>query len=387
VRAWYDQNKRLELRVADLVNHGGGFHRAFQECDIVLHMASPFWSKERVDNSKPFELEDGLIKPAVEGTINVLRAALKQKVRRVVMTSSCAAVVPQAPREPGEERVYHGPEHWQEDSTLENGGAYRRSKSEAERAAWAFVEGTDLELVAINPAFVLGPAVHARASGVSIQFMKRLLEGAFVGKPSPRKSYGVVDVRDVAEAHIRAMDHPDAAGERFIMSSHHSYSRKELRDILVAAIDGGDKAEGYDPGAIPVARLPRWLLHELPRAEHGLPQHYRGILFHQFGSNLRRSFPHYDTFKLGGKPKAGMGGLHELEEHERTFYNRARAEAILGLRLRPIGESLLEMASSLNKMDVAGDASEYGRRTDDLELLKSKGLRMAFIDMNTNAEL
>lgn len=194
---------RLEFAVADL-SADAGWTAASTGVDYVLHVASPF-PPAGVTN------EDDIIVPARDGTLRVLRAARDAGVRRVVVTSSFAAVGYGA-----EPRDLYTEDDWT-DPADEN-TAYIRSKAIAERAAWDLAEtwrGTP-ELVVVNPVGVFGPALGTNLS-VSLGFVKSMLDG---GMPVvPRQIFGVVDVRDVADLHIRAMLHPDAAGERFLAVS------------------------------------------------------------------------------------------------------------------------------------------------------------------------
>lgn len=214
----------------------GSFDTALQGCDFVHHMASPFFFAAPDGNGM-----DGFVKPALEGTKNVLTAAKSAgTVRRVVLTSSCAAITWQNPKShpEGEAHVWTE-DDWQEDSSLEN-GPYRYSKRLAERAAWDFVkDGDTFDLVAINPAFVIGPVLNARADAQSIITMKSVLDGSM--KKVGAISLGVIDVRDVAQAHVNAMFVPLIQGTgalnkhgeaRFILSSSRSYSMLELVQML-----------------------------------------------------------------------------------------------------------------------------------------------------------
>jgi len=191
----------LSVLVADLVSDEG-WERAAQGCDYVLHVASPFPPKQPKD-------PDELIVPAREGTLRVLRASLDAGVRRVVVTSSVAAVrggVDSASAPLTEADWTDG-----EDPRLE---PYTRSKTIAERAAWDVVgqRGERERLAVVNPGAILGPVLGAERS-FSLQMVQRLLDGL---PGTPRIGYSVVDVRDVADLQIRAMTAPAAGGERFI---------------------------------------------------------------------------------------------------------------------------------------------------------------------------
>ncbi|KAL6060484.1 Tetraketide alpha-pyrone reductase [Balamuthia mandrillaris] len=216
----------LELFEADLLTEGS-FAKCFEGCKYVMHTASPF----------QLQVEDpqrDLVDPALKGTLNVLRCVKQAKtVRRVVLTSSCAAVASQAL--PPEGKVWTE-DDWNTDSTLEN-APYRLSKSLAERAAWDFVakeqddvpEEERFDLVVMNPSFVLGPPHSARVDSVSVASIKGFLDGSVT--ETPNSCFGAVDVRDVAKAHILGMEKPEASG-RFILSSPQGISQLELAKML-----------------------------------------------------------------------------------------------------------------------------------------------------------
>jgi nucleoside-diphosphate-sugar epimerase len=201
-RAGVEAGDRLAFVVADLLSDDG-WRAAVDGVEHVLHVASPFPA------GTP-EHEDDLIVPARDGTLRVLRAARDAGVRRVVVTSSSAAIGHD--REPGD-HVFTEADWTDPDADV---GAYIKSKTIAERAAWDFAdrEGDGLELAAIQPGAIFGPVLGSDLSA-SIGLVAGLLSGAMAGG-MPRLSFSVVDVRDVADLHLRAMDSADAAGERFI---------------------------------------------------------------------------------------------------------------------------------------------------------------------------
>ncbi|MCW2989751.1 MAG: nucleoside-diphosphate-sugar epimerase [Solirubrobacterales bacterium] len=214
----------LEVVTADL-SADDGWAEAVAGCAYVLHVASPF------PLAQP-KHEDELIVPAREGALRVLRAARDAGVQRVVLTSSFAAV-----------GYGHGHPDTVYDETswtdVDGGGvsAYAKSKTLAERAAWDFVEreGGPLELATVLPVAVLGPLPGPDLS-TSIELVKRLIDGSMPG--APKVAYGLVDVRDVADLHVRAMTAPEAAGERFLaiadefrwISEMGEWLREELPD-------------------------------------------------------------------------------------------------------------------------------------------------------------
>ncbi|MET0559749.1 MAG: aldehyde reductase [Solirubrobacterales bacterium] len=196
-----EAGERLTVHVADLLADEG-WAGAVAGCDYVLHVASPFPPAQPQD-------PDELIVPARDGTLRVLRAALNAGVERVVLTSSVAAVrggVSEAAAPLDESSWTNG-----DDERLE---PYTRSKAIAERAAWDLVEkrGERQRLAVVNPGAILGP-VLGEESSTSLQMVGRLLQGT---PGIPRIGFSVVDVRDVADLHLRAMTAPAAGGERFI---------------------------------------------------------------------------------------------------------------------------------------------------------------------------
>ena len=228
---------RLSFFAADLVSDAG-WREAVTGCDFVMHVASP------IPGSAP-KHEDELIIPAREGTLRVLRAARDANVKRVVLTSSCGAVYYGHPpqKAPFDETSW----------TIVNGEltAYVKSKALAERAAWDFMsrEGNGLELSVVNPAGIFGP-ILGPDSASSVDLIKRLMNGM---PGAPRIYFGVVDVRDVAELHLRAMTHPAAKGERFIAVSGNAISMVDIARILRTRL-------GTSARRVPRLQLPDWVV-------------------------------------------------------------------------------------------------------------------------------
>jgi nucleoside-diphosphate-sugar epimerase len=189
----------LELVVAELTADEG-WAAAVAGCEEVHHTASPM-----IQSNDP----DEVIIPARDGTLRVLRAARDAGARRVVLTSSFAAVG-YTPK-PGNE---YTEADWTDPETPEL-PPYPRSKAIAERAAWDFVEreGGDTELVAVNPTGIFGPTLTAHARS-TLLMIKAMLDGTM--PVVPRQRFGVADVRDVADLHVRAMAAPEAAGKRYL---------------------------------------------------------------------------------------------------------------------------------------------------------------------------
>jgi nucleoside-diphosphate-sugar epimerase len=199
-----DPGERLAVLAADL-GADEGWAEAVAGCDYVLHVASPFPAAQPKD-------PDELIVPAREGTLRVLRAALDAGVRRVVVTSSVAAVRGSADSAaaPLTEADWSDPD----DPKL---SPYARSKTIAERAAWELVRerGEEEKLAVVNPGAILGPVLDGESS-TSLALVERLLKGM---PGTPRIGFSVVDVRDVADLHIRAMTAAEAGGERYLATA------------------------------------------------------------------------------------------------------------------------------------------------------------------------
>ncbi len=223
----------LSFVAADLLSDDG-WPAAVQGCDYVLHVASPV-HPGAVAN------EDDLIVPARDGALRVLRAARDAGVKRVVLTSAFHAVSWGHPHD--------GHVFTEADWTILDGpgvDAYGKSKTLAERAAWEFVEGTDLELTTMLPVAVLGPVLGNDISGAN-HLIERMLAGAMPRTPSIWLP--IVDVRDVAAAHILAMTAPEAAGERFLLSNGDTVSMKHIAALLRSRL--GDAAAKVPTRSIP----------------------------------------------------------------------------------------------------------------------------------------
>ena len=230
---------RLAFCAADLTADAG-WSEAAAGCDHVLHVASPF------PVNAPSH-EDELIVPARDGALRLLRAARGANVKRVVLTSSFAAI--------GYGHAQADRPFTEHDWTRAEGegvSAYAKSKTLAERAAWDFMarEGGDMELAVVNPVGVFGPALGADFS-TSIEIIRRMMDGALPALP--RVTFGVVDVRDVADLHLLAMTRPEAAGERFLAVAGGFVSLHDIGLMLRRRL--GDAAS-----RVPTRELPDWLL-------------------------------------------------------------------------------------------------------------------------------
>ena len=294
VRAGVDPGVGLEFAAADLTSDAG-WDDALCGCENVLHVASPF----------PLELpknENELIVPARDGALRVLRAARDAGAKRVVLTSSFAAV--------GWGR--HEPDHvytesdWT-DPELPDVGAYERSKTLAERAAWDFVntEGNGIELAVVNPFGVLGPVLDTHFS-TSIELVRRLLDGSAPGVP--QVAFGLVDVRDVADLHVLAMTDPLAAGERFLAVSGEPLSMREVALVLRSRLGAAAKR-------VPTRVLPDVLFR----------------IAAPFNAKVRRLLP-----ELGRAPRV----------------SNAKARELLGWVPRSSEEAIVATASSLIELGV-----------------------------------
>lgn len=265
-----DARDRLSFFAADLENDKG-WSEAATGCDYVLHVASPIPVAVPKDESE-------LIVPAREGALRVLRAARDAGVKRVVLTSSFAAIgyglKPQTA--PFDESSW---------TDINGYGAspYIKSKTIAERAAWDFVakEG-GTELAVVNPVVILGPVLGADYSP-SIMIVQRMMDGTIPG--CPQRWFGIVDVRDVADLHVRAMTHPAASGQRFLCTAGDFMSMLEIAKVLKARM-------GAAGAKVPARQLPNWLvrlaslrdpalkqlLPELGKQKNGTNAKARGLL-------------------------------------------------------------------------------------------------------------
>jgi nucleoside-diphosphate-sugar epimerase len=234
-----EPGNRLSFFAADLENDAG-WREAVAGCDFVLHVASP------LPPSVP-KHEDELIVPAREGTLRVLRTSRDAGVKRVVVTSSFAAV--------GYGHKVRETPFNETDWTDPNGddvAPYTKSKTLSERAAWDFLskEGGSLELSVVNPVAVFGPVMGPDYSA-SILLVQRMMDGAMPG--TPQLYFGAVDVRDVADLHLRAMTHPAAKGERFLAVAGDFLSMLDIAKILKARMGASAKR-------VPTRQLPNWMV-------------------------------------------------------------------------------------------------------------------------------
>ena len=234
-----DAGNALSFVAADLESDAG-WPAAVQGCGFVLHVASPL----PAGNPKS---DDELVRPARDGALRVLRAARDAGVKRVVMTASTAAIAYGR----GGRTAPFTEADWSDETNLKDSSAYERSKTLAERAAWDWLkrEGGALELVTINPGAVLGP-VLGRDFSASIEIVRKLMDGSLPGLP--RFGWPLVDVRDIADLHCRAMVHPVAAGQRYIGAGPF-YWMADVARALRARVPAASKR-------VPRRALPSWLV-------------------------------------------------------------------------------------------------------------------------------
>jgi dihydroflavonol-4-reductase len=283
-----DPGARLSFHAADLTKDDG-WDEAAEGAEYVLHVASPLGVPE------PRDPQD-LIVPARDGALRAIRAAIKAGAKRVVMTSSVAAMG-RSWREPdaiADETV------WTDGDDVAS-GAYARSKTIAERAAWDLIgrEGGDTTLAVVNPALVLGPVLGADYSD-SVQVVQRLLAGRVPGLP--RLGFNIVDVRDVADLHLRAMTNPKAAGQRFVAAGDWAWMA-DIAAILREHL-------GAQAAKVPTGKAPDFLL---------------------------RLVAHFDRDLKSVTP--GLG-------RKRPF-TAAKAQSVLGWKPRPLEDTVLDCARSL----------------------------------------
>lgn len=234
---------QLDLVAADLTSDDG-WDTAVAGCRFVQHIASPLPVGVPKD-------ENELIVPARDGALRVLRAAKAAGVERVVMTSSTAAICYGMTRN----RQTFTEADWS-DLTNADSYAYVKSKTIAERAARDYMagDGAGMEFVTINPGMVLGPVMGGDYSG-SLVVLTKLLDGALPG--TPRFGFPIVDVRDIAAAHLTAMTGEGLDGERFLCAGKFLWMR-DIADILKSRL--GDRAKH-----VPSRNIPDWLVRLLGR--------------------------------------------------------------------------------------------------------------------------
>jgi nucleoside-diphosphate-sugar epimerase len=272
-----EPGERLTFYAADLLKDDG-WAAAMKGCEYVLHVASPFPARVPDD-------ENEIIRPAVDGTVRVLRAARDGGARRVVLTSSFAAI---------------GYGQRQQDKPFTEANwtnlkgkdvlPYVKSKTLAEHEAWNFMgrERGSLELTVVNPVGVFGPVLGPDLS-TSILIVQRLLEGAVPG--CPKIWFGAVDVRDVADLHLRAMTHPEAKGDRFLAVAGDFVSFREIAAILKSRMGEWGKR-------VPTMQLPNWIVRLVAMRDPAAKQ-----IVPELGKRKNATSAHAQTL-LGWKPRS-----------------------------------------------------------------------------------
>ena len=213
---------KLEFCKLDLLDDDG-WEDAMWDCDYLMHVASPFVIEDPKD-------ENELIKPAKEGTLRALNAAKKAGIKRVVLTSSVAAVNSHMMSGTSDHTTWT-------DINSKYVTPYQKSKTIAEKAAWDFYNNQDsdnrMELAVINPGGVMGPQLGNDLGGASTQIVSQLISGKF--PMIPALSFPFIDVRDVAILHLKAMTTPDADGKRFIAAHSEPTWMYQVAEVLSAA--------------------------------------------------------------------------------------------------------------------------------------------------------
>ena len=213
---------KLEFCKLDLLEDDG-WEDAMWDCDYLMHVASPFVIEDPKD-------ENELIKPAKEGTLRALNAAKKAGIKRVVLTSSVAAVNSHMMSGTSDHTTWT-------DINSKYVTPYQKSKTIAEKAAWDFYNNQDnsnkMEMAVINPGGVMGPQLGNDLGGASTQIVSQLISGKF--PMIPALSFPFIDVRDVAILHLKAMTTPDADGKRFIAAHSKPTWMYEVAEVLSAA--------------------------------------------------------------------------------------------------------------------------------------------------------
>jgi len=283
-----DPGNRLSFYAANLTSDDG-WDAATEGCDYVLHVASPLGVAEPKDPNE-------LIVPARDGAKRAINAAIKAGVKRIVMTSSVAAT---SKTDAGRDSL--SDETVWTDPSAPGVSAYSQSKTIAERAAWDLIaaSGGSTTLATVNPALVLGPVLSGDYSE-SVQVVERLMSGRVPGLP--RIGFNIVDARDVADLHIRAMTAPEAAGQRFIAAGQFAWMA-DMAALLKTRL-------GAEAAKVPTRKVPDFVLR------------IAGL----FDKDL-------------GSVTGSLGQKHD--------FSSAKAQDMLGWRPRPMEDTVLDCAKSL----------------------------------------
>ncbi|CAK5277912.1 unnamed protein product [Mycena citricolor] len=241
---------KLELVVVPDITAEGAFDEAVKGVDGIAHTASPFY----FNVTEPSEL----IEPAVKGTVGMLQSALKYgaNVRRVVVTSSCASIIDLNNTKP----TLFTEEHWNDGAVHEvetkgvdanNGAKYCASKTLAERAAWKFMKDhpeAKFDLSVLNPPTVFGPDIQGVKSPADLNTSLQLMYNGLTNPAALVDGAPYVDVRDIALAHVRALEREAAGGERIIVCADKNYTWQDIIDVLPPAAVASGKYQKGNPG-------------------------------------------------------------------------------------------------------------------------------------------
>lgn len=284
--------KRLELVEADLLGDAG-WAEAMRGVGAVMHIATAI----RADEPKDASL---VVRPAVEGTARVLRFAHEAGIKRVILTSSIATVGYGHGHTTGR-RVYTE-EHFTNLDNMRWTWAYCEGKTIAERAAWDFARANGIGLTTIHPGAIIGPAVDEDAS-ISIGMVTGLFDGKTPALPS--NGFSIIDVRDVAAMHVAALEHPEAAGQRYLATAEYVPFPK-VAEVL---------REAYPDRNITAKHVPDWIIKLLAR----------------FGGPTRQIINDIGNEKV---------------------FDGSKGEALLGRKYIPARQSILDTAESAIRLGL-----------------------------------
>jgi dihydroflavonol-4-reductase len=245
-----DPGDRMQVLAADLTDDAG-WPEAVAGCDYVLHVASPFPPAQPKD-------PDELIVPARDGTLRVLRASMDAGAKRVVVTSSVAAVR-NSKAHAGKTELNEADWSDPDDTDFT---PYTRSKTIAELAAWEFMRerGDEEKLATVQPGAIVGPVLSLDDLSYSIEAIQRLLSGNMPG--IPRLGFSFIDVRDVAKLHVAAMTAPQAGGQRLIAAGTFLWL-SEVAAILRERL-------GEDAAKVPTRNIPNFMVRTISLVDPGL---------------------------------------------------------------------------------------------------------------------
>ena len=210
-------NKNIEFCKLNLLNDEG-WEDAAADCDYLIHIASPCCIEEPKN-------EKDLIEPALEGTLRALKAAQNSKVNKLILTSSMGAIAY------GHNKKICCPSDWTD--TSKDIGAYIKSKTLAEKAAWDFVNkqsDVSFTMTSINPGMVFGPLLSNDIEGISANLITKMITGKFPALPDIY--FTVVDVRDVAQLHLKSLKNKQSDQKRIIATSQEGIPFLEISKIL-----------------------------------------------------------------------------------------------------------------------------------------------------------